>query len=69
MRGPREEVAALKVRHGRAATHHAARLDEINRKIHRYNATVPTPSLMRGTLPAEEEIRRFANRLPAYLNY
>ncbi len=65
----REEVASLKARHARATAWHARQIDEINRKIHRYNATVPSPSLMRGTIYAEEEMDRFAERLPAYLNY
>jgi DNA-binding transcriptional MocR family regulator len=65
----REEVAALKLRHERATAYHARMMDEINQKIHRYNATVPASSLMRATLAADEEMRRFADRLPAYLNY
>jgi hypothetical protein len=69
LRRMREEVAALKLRHARATTYHARMMDEINQKIHRYNATVPVTSLMRPTLSADEEMRRFADRLPAYLNY
>lgn len=69
IRRMREEVAALKLRHARATAHHAQTIEEINHKIHRYNATVPAPNLMRGTLIAEDEMCRFADRLPAYLNY
>ena len=69
LRRMREEVAALKQRHVRATAYHAHMLDEINRKIHRYNATVPVNSLMRPTLARDDEMRRFADRLPAYLNY
>jgi hypothetical protein len=69
LRRLREEVAALKQRHARATAFHARLLDEINQKIHRYNATVPASSLMRPTLARDEEMRRFADRLPAYLNY
>ncbi|HMA37580.1 MAG TPA: DnaJ family domain-containing protein [Chloroflexia bacterium] len=69
LRRMREEIAALKQRHQRATAHHAQGLAEINRKIHRYNATVPAPGLMRGTLFADDEMHRFADRLPAYLTY
>ncbi len=65
----REEVAALKLRHQRATAHHAKMIEEINRKIHRYNATVPAPGLMRGTIPPDEAMRRWNDRLPAYLEY
>ncbi len=65
----RDEVSALRTRHRRATADHAAALAEINSKIHRYNATVPTDSLMRGTIPADAAMRAFADRLPAYLNY
>ncbi|MGI8586843.1 MAG: DnaJ family domain-containing protein [Chloroflexia bacterium] len=65
----REEVAALKLRHQRATAHHAEMIEEINRKIHRYNATVPAPGLMRGTILADEAMRRWHDRLPAYLEY
>ncbi len=65
----REVVAALKLRHARATAAHAAGLAEINRKIHRYNATVPSPGLKRWTIPADEEMARWAARLPAYLEY
>jgi hypothetical protein len=65
----REEVASLKLLHKRMTTQYAHTMDEINRKIHRYNATVPSPSLMRGTLFVDEEMHRFTDRLPAYLTY
>jgi hypothetical protein len=64
-----DEVAALKLRHQRATVIHARQIEEINRKIHRFNATVPAPSLMRGTIAPDEAMRRWADRLPAYLNY
>ena len=35
----------------------------------RTNATVPTQGRMRGTINHDEAMRRFADRLPAYLNY
>lgn len=69
IRRMREEIAGLKQRHQRATAHHARQIEEINRKIHRYNATVPAPGLMRGTILADDAMRRFADRLPAYLNY
>lgn len=65
----REEIAALKGRHARATAHHARQIEEINRKIHHYNATVPADSLKRGTIPVEDSMHRWADRLPAYLNY
>jgi hypothetical protein len=64
-----EEVAALKLRHQQATALYARQIEEINHKIHRYNATVPSPGLMRGTILADEAMRRWADRLPAYLNY
>ena len=65
----RDEVEALKARHNRARAGHQAALEEINRKIHFFNATVPIQSLQRPTFSLEEEMRRFADRLPAYLTY
>ena len=65
----RDEVTALKVRHHKATAQHAAAIAEINSKIHRYNASVPTDSLLRGTINADEAMRAFADRLPAYLTY
>ncbi|MDQ2810106.1 MAG: DUF1992 domain-containing protein [Chloroflexota bacterium] len=65
----RDEVTALKLRHHKATAHHAAAIAEINSKIHRYNATVPTAGLLRGTINADEAMRAFADRLPAYLTY
>jgi len=65
----RDEVRDLQQRHRKATAQHAAAIAEINRKIHRYNATVPTDSLLRGTINADEARRAFADRLPAYLNY
>ncbi len=65
----RDEVRDLQQRHARLSRQHAAAIDEINAKIHRYNATVPTDSLLRGTINTAEALRAFADRLPAYLNY
>jgi hypothetical protein len=65
----REEVAALKATHRRATEQHAAMLAELNRKIHYFNAIVPSDSLHRATFIPEAEMRAWADRLPAYLNY
>jgi hypothetical protein len=69
MKRLRAEVEALKSMHTRAAARHQHGLDEINRKIHYFNATVPVQSRQLPTLDREGEMRRFADRLPAYLNY
>jgi hypothetical protein len=63
------EVNALKERHRKATTQYAEAVAEINRKIHQFNATVPTQGRMRGTINTDEAMRRFADRLPAYLTY
>jgi hypothetical protein len=65
----REEIRNLKAMHGRATEHHLALMAEINRKIRYYNAIIPTDSVMRMPFNAEAEMRAWADRLPAYLNY
>jgi hypothetical protein len=69
LRRLREEVAAMKAMHRRATEHHATMLAELNRKIHYYNAIIPSDSLQRATFLPDAEMRAWADRLPAYLNY
>jgi hypothetical protein len=69
LKGLREEIRNLKAMHGRATEHHLALMAEINRKIRYYNAIIPTDSVMRMPFNAEAEMRAWADRLPAYLNY
>jgi hypothetical protein len=65
----REEVANLKAIHRRATERHAIQLQDINRKIRYFNATVPLDSLLRATYDQDAEMRAWEDRLPAYLNY
>lgn len=50
----REEIAAMKARHTHATARFTRELDEINRKIHYFNATVPIQSLQRPVFTREE---------------
>jgi hypothetical protein len=69
LRRLREEIATLKAMHRRATEHHAALLADLNRKIHYYNAIIPSDSLQRATFLPEAEMRAWEDRLPAYLTY
>src|SRR5262249_28242572 len=65
----RSEVRNLKALHARAPVRHQERIAEINRKIRSFNATVPVDSAARPIFDPEGEMRVWADRLPAYLNY
>ena len=65
----RSEVSRLRNEHRRAAKQHALLIDEINRKISTFNQTVPIASLLKVPLSAEDEMRRYEDRVPAYLSY
>jgi hypothetical protein len=65
----RSEVQRLKNLHKRAAIQHQQAIHEINRKINTFNQTVPIASLLRVPLSVEEEMRKYEDRLPAYLSY
>jgi hypothetical protein len=65
----RSEVQRLKSLHKRAAAQHQQAIHEINRKINTFNQTVPIASLLKVPLSIEEEMRRYEDRLPAYLSY
>lgn len=69
LRRLREEVATLKAQHRRATEHQAAMLAELNRKINYFNAIAPSDSVRRAVFLPEIEMRAWADRLPAYLNY
>jgi DnaJ homolog subfamily C member 28 len=63
------EMSRLRARHRRAAQSHAARIEELNRKIGYFNHIVPIASLLKVPLSLEIEMRRFEDRVPAYLTY
>jgi hypothetical protein len=69
LRRLREEVAALKAQHRRATERQAEMLAELNRKINYFNAIAPSDSVRRAVFLPEIEMRAWADRLPAYLNY
>ena len=69
LRRLREEIATLKAQHRRATEQYATMLADLNRKIHYYNAIIPSDSLQRATFPPEAEMRAWEDRLPAYLTY
>ena len=63
------EVARLRERHRRSAHRHAARIEELNRKISLFNQMVPIASLLKVPLSLEAEMRKYDERVPAYLTY
>jgi DnaJ family protein C protein 28 len=65
----RTEVQRLKSLHKRAAARHERAIQEVNRKINTFNQTVPIASLLKVPLSVEDEMRRYEDRLPAYLGY
>ena len=65
----RVEMDRLKADHRRAAALHASAIEEINRKISTFNNTVPIASLLRLPLSVSDEMRKYEDRVPAYLAY
>jgi Domain of unknown function (DUF1992) len=65
----RTTVHRLKKLHQRAAAHHVHAILEINRKVNTFNQTVPIASLLKVPLSVEDEMRRYEDRVPAYLTY
>ena len=65
----RDEVQRLKKLHKRAAVQYEQSINEINRKINTFNQTVPIASLVKIPLSVEDEMRRYEDRVPAYLTY
>jgi len=65
----RATVHRLKKRHQRAVLQYEQAVLEINRKINTFNQTVPIASLLKVPLSVEEEMRRYEERVPAYLTY
>jgi hypothetical protein len=65
----RNEVQRLKNLHKRAAAQHERAIHEINRKINTFNQTVPIYSLLKVPLSVEDEMRKYEDRVPAYLSY
>ncbi len=63
------EVHRLKNLHKRAAAQYERGLVEVNRKITTLNQTVPIYSLLKIPLSIEDEMRKYEDRLPAYLSY
>ena len=65
----RTTVHRLKKLHQRAAAQYKQSILEINRKINTFNQTVPIASLLKVPLSVEDEMRRYEDRVPAYLTY
>jgi hypothetical protein len=63
------EITRLRERHRRASRQHAARIEEINRKIRYFNHTVPVSSLLKVPLSEQVEMSKYEDRVPAYLTY
>ncbi|MEO8286901.1 MAG: DUF1992 domain-containing protein [Chloroflexota bacterium] len=63
------EMKRLKSLHKRAAVQHENAIREVNRKINTFNQTVPISSLLKIPLSVEDEMRRYEDRVPAYLSY
>ena len=64
-----QELARLRERHRRAARTHASRIEELNGKIRYFNHMVPIASLLKVPLSLETEMRKYEERVPAYLTY
>lgn len=65
----RTEVQRLKHAHKRAAIQHEHAIQEINRKITTFNQTAPIASLLKIPLSLQDEMAKYEDRAPAYLDY